>query len=90
MFRVNLVGGVLLVIGALIGGTLSAVGLEPRWAGTIGAGVMVLADLIYRGRQMAPGVNPWLDSGYGGFLALGPSWLIGLIIVIGAQFGLMD
>jgi hypothetical protein len=51
---------------------------------------MVIADLIYRGRQMAPGVNPWLDSGYGGFLALGPSWFIGLVIVIGAQFGLMD
>jgi len=90
MFRFNIVGGVMLAIGALVGGTLSAFGVEPRWAGTIGASVMGVADLIYRGRQIAPGVNPWLNASYGGFLALGPSWLIGLILIIGAQFGLFN
>lgn len=90
MFRFNIVGGVMLAIGALVGGTLSAFGVEPRWAGTIGASIMLVADVIYRWRKQAPGVNPWFDVHSGGFLALGPSWIIGLILVIGAQFGLFN
>jgi uncharacterized membrane protein YphA (DoxX/SURF4 family) len=90
MFRFNIVGGVMLGIGALVGGTLSALGVAPRWAGSIGVGVMLVADLLYRWRQRAPGVNPWLGAGYGGFLAIAPAWLMGVVLIVAAQFGLLD
>lgn len=90
MFRINVVGLGMLLAAAVVGGGLSALGVPSRWAGSAGAAVLVAADLIWRWRQPAAGRDKWLAGHAGGFLALGPVWIIGLVLIGFAQAGLLE
>ena len=91
MFRLNLVGAAMLFGSALVGFALAALGLEQRWAATTALLLMIVADLVYRlTRRALPARERWLGSQAGGFLALGPVWLMGLVLAVLLQFGLLE
>ncbi len=90
MFRLNLTGAALLFGCALAGFALAALGLSQRWAGTAALALMVVLDLVLRLRSPAAGRDKWLGSGAGGFLALGPVWIMALVLAALLQFGLLD
>lgn len=90
MFRLNLIGAALLFGCALVGFALTALGLSQRWSITIALALMVVLDLAYRLRHPATGREKWLGSASGGFLALGPVWIMALILAGLFQFGLLD
>lgn len=90
MFRLNLIGAALLFGCALVGFALTALGLSQRWSVTIALGLMVGLDLAYRLRHPASGRDMWLGPASGGFLALAPVWVMGLVFLVAFQFGLLD
>jgi hypothetical protein len=90
MFRLNLIGAAMLFGSALVGFALAALGLEQRWAITAALVLMIAADLVYRLTRRVPGRERWLGAQAGGFLALGPVWIMGLVLAVLFQFGLLD
>lgn len=85
MVRFNLVGFGMMILGGVIGltvSTLLADGSESM-AILVGGTIALLADLVYRFRNdQVTGRAKWLGLKTGGFLAIGPVWIVGVILLI--------
>jgi hypothetical protein len=89
MFRLNVVALVMFVIAALLGVAISR-GLfagNTAISGGISGVAMLLMDLCYRGRQKPSDnrthLSPrerWWSVERGGFIAIMPSWLMGVTL----------
>ena len=84
MIRLNAAGMVMLMGSALIALVLASILKFDESINVIIAGTLItLADVIYRLRyDAAQGENRWFAGGAGGFIALGPAWIIGLVLLV--------
>lgn len=89
MFRLNVVALVMFVIAALLGAAISRGFFAGNTAisGGISGVSMLFMDLWCRGRQKPSGnmtqMTPrerWWSVGRGGFIAIMPSWLMGVTL----------
>ena len=89
MFAINLAGIVMLFAAAFVALVANTLGVPQSISAPAGVGLMVLLDFGYRLRNDATGRQKWLGRKTGGFLALGPTWIMGLVILALLPFGLL-
>ncbi|MDA0244310.1 MAG: hypothetical protein OT477_12905 [Chloroflexi bacterium] len=90
MFNFNIPGILMLFGGALLSNILITLGASTKVGVTIGLGVMMAADVAYRwGRSPETGWRKWVAVNGGGFVALGPVWALGLLLVVLVQLELL-
>lgn len=83
MIRFNGIGLGMLFGSALVALILSTI-LKSQEAISIitASALMIVADLAYRARQPErDGTNKWLATKSGGFIALGPVWVMGILLI---------
>jgi hypothetical protein len=90
MKRVNGTGVVLVLICVGVMAGLAVADLSFTWALSAGCVVMSLADGALRLRSEATGKEKWLTGGEGGIFGRMPVWILGIVLLIVTQTGLIE
>jgi hypothetical protein len=85
MFHLNGIALAWMVLAGVAGLGISTLffGGNPRISGGIAGLVMLIIDAVYRARK--PNLKPrerWLSTSSGGFIAIMPSWMMGIALMM--------
>ena len=90
MIRSNKKGLIMVLIGVAVMVALAVFSFTFRAALSYGCGVMIVLDGVLRLRHSAVGKDKWLTAAAGGFFGRMPVWVLGLILLILLQTGLVE